>query len=50
MNWNEKNDGEVILPTHWMDIWEELHPGESGFTYDGKLNLMVFLIFFVKIK
>jgi tyrosyl-DNA phosphodiesterase 2 len=41
MNWVDKRDGPPPLPSGWFDAWQQLHPGQVGFTYDSKANLML---------
>ncbi|KAL4563035.1 hypothetical protein LXL04_027066 [Taraxacum kok-saghyz] len=41
MNWDDKLDGEFPLPDGWIDVWTELNPGNVGWTYDTKSNLML---------
>ncbi|KAF8391534.1 hypothetical protein HHK36_023839 [Tetracentron sinense] len=41
MNWDNKLDGQFPLPDGWVDAWEELRPGENGWTYDTKSNKML---------
>ncbi|KAL1199013.1 hypothetical protein V5N11_028354 [Cardamine amara subsp. amara] len=41
MNWDDKLDGKFPLPDKWVDVWEVLKPGDSGFTYDTKANPML---------
>ncbi|KAJ1294772.1 hypothetical protein BS78_01G172300 [Paspalum vaginatum] len=41
MNWDDKGDGPFPLPDGWIDAWAELKPGEDGWTYDTKANLML---------
>lgn len=41
MNWDDKLDGRFPLPDKWVDVWEVLKPGDSGFTYDTKANPML---------
>lgn len=41
MNWDDKLDGQFPLPDGWVDAWQELRPGENGWTYDTKSNLML---------
>lgn len=41
MNWDDKLDGQVPLPDEWLDAWTEVRPGELGWTYDTKSNLML---------
>lgn len=40
-NWNERLDGQVQMPEGFTDVWQRLHPGEPGFTYDAKQNDML---------
>lgn len=41
MNWDDKLDGPFPLPDGWADAWTELRPGEVGWTYDTKSNVML---------
>ncbi|KAM1213886.1 hypothetical protein PS2_005240 [Malus domestica] len=41
MNWDDKLDGKFPLTDRWVDAWEELKPGEDGWTYDTKSNKML---------
>ncbi|XP_022954436.1 uncharacterized protein LOC111456698 [Cucurbita moschata] len=41
MNWDDKSDGQFPFPDNWIDAWEELRPGENGWTYDTKSNKML---------
>ncbi|WCJ20186.1 endonuclease/exonuclease/phosphatase family protein [Euphorbia peplus] len=41
MNWDDKLDGNFPLPEGWTDAWGELKPGDNGWTYDTKSNLML---------
>lgn len=41
MNWDDKSDGQFPFPDDWIDAWEELRPGENGWTYDTKSNKML---------
>lgn len=41
MNWDDKGDGPFPLPDGWIDAWDELKPGENGWTYDTKANIML---------
>lgn len=41
MNWDDKLDGQFPLNDGWTDAWAELRPGENGWTYDTKSNLML---------
>ncbi|KAK9835980.1 hypothetical protein WJX81_003455 [Elliptochloris bilobata] len=41
MNWGAPEDGEPPLPPGWVDVWEELHAGDPGLTYDPKANPML---------
>lgn len=41
MNWDDKLDGQFPFPDGWIDAWEELRPGENGWTYDTKSNKML---------
>lgn len=41
MNWDDKGDGPFPLPDGWIDAWTELKPGENGWTYDTKANVML---------
>eukprot|EP00931_Biecheleriopsis_adriatica_P048509 TRINITY_DN28023_c0_g1_i1.p1 TRINITY_DN28023_c0_g1~~TRINITY_DN28023_c0_g1_i1.p1 ORF type:complete len:429 (-),score=48.35 TRINITY_DN28023_c0_g1_i1:369-1655(-) len=35
----EEDDAALdVLGSGWLDIWQSLHPGEAGFTYDSKMN------------
>jgi len=40
-NWDDKGDGPFPLPDGWIDAWDELKPGENGWTYDTKANVML---------
>lgn len=41
MNWDDKLDGQFPFPDGWVDAWQELRPGENGWTYDTKSNQML---------
>ncbi|XP_021889049.1 uncharacterized protein LOC110808032 [Carica papaya] len=41
LNWDDKLDGQFPLSDKWIDAWTELRPGEDGFTYDTKSNMML---------
>lgn len=41
MNWTDSRDGAPPLPAGWCDVWQKLHPGDDGFTYDSKNNPML---------
>ncbi|GJM95814.1 hypothetical protein PR202_ga12592 [Eleusine coracana subsp. coracana] len=41
MNWDDKGDGPFPLPDGWIDAWAELKPGENGWTFDTKANVML---------
>ena len=41
MNWDDKGDGPFPLLDGWVDPWDELKPGEDGWTYDTKANPML---------
>lgn len=41
MNWTDSRDGSPPLPAGWCDVWQQLHPGDPGFTYDSKNNPML---------
>ncbi|XP_047075819.1 uncharacterized protein LOC124685829 [Lolium rigidum] len=41
MNWDDKGDGPFPLPDGWTDPWDELKPGDEGWTYDTKANGML---------
>ena len=41
MNWDDKLDGQFPLLDGWVDAWERLRPGDSGWTYDTKSNQML---------
>lgn len=41
MNWDDKGDGPFPLPDGWIDPWTKLKPGEDGWTYDTKANVML---------
>ncbi|MCA9793937.1 MAG: SpoIIE family protein phosphatase [Candidatus Eremiobacteraeota bacterium] len=36
--WKER--GQLRLPAHYLDAWQELHPGDPGYTEDTELNGM----------
>ncbi|KAM0875157.1 hypothetical protein ACQ4PT_014397 [Festuca glaucescens] len=40
MNW-VAGDGQFPLPGGWVDAWDELKPGEDGWTYDTEANSMI---------
>ena len=41
LNWTERRDGALPLPTKWADAWLDLHGGDPGYTYDAKANGML---------
>lgn len=41
MNWDDKLDGQFPLEDGWIDVWSQLRPTESGWTYDTKSNPML---------
>lgn len=41
LNWDEKLDGPFPVSQDWLDAWTELKPGEDGWTYDTKSNMMI---------
>lgn len=41
MNWDDKLDGPFPMLEGWIDAWTALRPGEEGWTYDTKANLML---------
>uniref|UniRef100_A0A2N9I6D7 RanBP2-type domain-containing protein n=1 Tax=Fagus sylvatica TaxID=28930 RepID=A0A2N9I6D7_FAGSY len=41
MNWDDKLDGQFPFPDGWVDAWQELRPGNNGWTYDTKSNQML---------
>uniref|UniRef100_A0ACD5Z1I8 Uncharacterized protein n=1 Tax=Avena sativa TaxID=4498 RepID=A0ACD5Z1I8_AVESA len=41
MNWDDKGDGSFPLLDGWTDPWDELKPGDEGWTYDTKANGML---------
>ncbi|KAG0496900.1 hypothetical protein HPP92_001591 [Vanilla planifolia] len=41
MNWDDKLDGAFPLLDGWVDAWVVKRPGENGWTYDTKSNLML---------
>ncbi|KAJ0966185.1 hypothetical protein J5N97_027323 [Dioscorea zingiberensis] len=40
-NWDENKDGDFPLNNGWIDAWNELKPGENGWTYDTETNPML---------
>lgn len=40
-NWNERLDGVAQMPEGFVDVWNQLHPGDPGYTYDAKQNDML---------
>ncbi|KAL5840419.1 hypothetical protein ACOSQ3_013091 [Xanthoceras sorbifolium] len=41
MNWDDDLEGRFPLFGGWIDAWEELRPGEDGWTFDTKSNPML---------
>eukprot|EP01026_Neomeris_dumetosa_P057234 TRINITY_DN5262_c0_g1_i10.p1 TRINITY_DN5262_c0_g1~~TRINITY_DN5262_c0_g1_i10.p1 ORF type:complete len:373 (-),score=24.01 TRINITY_DN5262_c0_g1_i10:412-1416(-) len=41
-NWNEDKEGELETDGGLTDAWTKIYPNNPGYTYDGKLNRMIY--------